>query len=375
MQEGHVICYESRKLNEHEINYVTHDLELAVIVHSLKMWRKYLMGRRFVLMTDHCGLKHLFDQPKFNANQARWMDLLSELDFEIKHIKGKENRVIDALSRSVKMIFLAVVRTYEMDFKETVRNAQETYAFFNTVTSYLKQEPMGIKYEGYHMLDEGLLTYINRFYIPSCDDLKRFIMDELHKRPYTGHPRYPKMITTTRKQFYWHVLKKDIVDYLAKCLGSWKVKVEHRHQTSFLQPLLILEWKWETISMDFITGLPTTAKQNDAIMVVVDKLSNFAHFVPVKSTCKEIDIANIFMKEISRLHGMPREIVSDGDIKFTSSFWKSLMVGFETKFLFTIAYRPQIDGHTERVNQILEDMIRMHVMHQPKKWEDYLPLV
>jgi hypothetical protein len=195
MQEGRVICYESRKLNEHEINYVTHDLELAAIVHALKMWRHYLLGRRFVLMTNHCGLRHLFDQPKLNARQARWMALLSEFDFEIKHIKGKENRVVDALSRSVKMIHLAAVSTCEMDVRERVRNAQETDAFFKTVTSYLKQEPTGIKYEGYQMLDEGLLTYKNILYIPSCDDLKRFIMDELHKRPYTGHPGYQKMIT------------------------------------------------------------------------------------------------------------------------------------------------------------------------------------
>jgi hypothetical protein len=89
MQEGHVICYESRKLNEHEINYVTHDLELAAIVHALKMWRHYLLGRIFVLMTDHSGLRYMFDQPKLNARQARWMALLSEFDFEIKHIKGK----------------------------------------------------------------------------------------------------------------------------------------------------------------------------------------------------------------------------------------------------------------------------------------------
>jgi hypothetical protein len=127
--------------------------------------------------------------------------------------------------------------------------------------------------------------------------------------------------------------------------------------------------------MDFITGLPTSTKHNDAIMVVVDKLSKSAHFIPVKSTCKEIDIANIFMKEIFRLHGMPEEIVSDRDTKFTSNFWKSLMAGLKTKLLFSIAYHPKTDGKTERVNQILEDMLRMHVMHQPKKWKDYLPLV
>jgi hypothetical protein len=98
-------------LNEREINYVTHDLELVYIVHALKMWRHYLLSRRFVLMTDHCGLRHLFDQPKINARQVGWMDLLSEFDFEIKHIKGKETRVVDALSRSVKMIHLEAIST------------------------------------------------------------------------------------------------------------------------------------------------------------------------------------------------------------------------------------------------------------------------
>jgi hypothetical protein len=136
---------------------------------------------------------------KLNGRQNRWMALLSEFDFEIKHIKGKENRVVDALSRIIKTIHLAVVSTCETNVRERIRNAQETYAFFKTITSYLRQEPTGLRYEGYQMLDEGPLTYKNRLYIPNCDDLKRFIMDELHKRPYTGHPGYQKMIMTTRK--------------------------------------------------------------------------------------------------------------------------------------------------------------------------------
>jgi hypothetical protein len=117
-------------LNEHEANYVTHDLELAAIVHALKMWRHYLLRRKFALVTDHSGLRHLFDQPKLNARQARWMDLLSEFDFELKHVKGKENKVPDALSRSTKTIHLAAVSTYETNVKERVRNAQETDTFF-----------------------------------------------------------------------------------------------------------------------------------------------------------------------------------------------------------------------------------------------------
>jgi hypothetical protein len=344
MQEGSVVCYEFQKLNEHEANYVTHDLELAAIVHALKMWRHYLLGRKFILMIDYCGLQHLFDQPNLNARKDRWMALLIDFDFKIKHIKGKENKVADSLNRSMKTIDLTAMSTFETNVRERVNNAQETYTFFQTVTLYLEKEPTGIKYEDYQMIDGILLTYRNRLYIPNCDDLKRFIMDELHKRPYTGHPGYHKMITATRKQFYWPRLKKYIAEYLSKCIEFQQVKEKHRHPEGLLQPLPIPEWKWETISMDFIIGLPTSTKQNDVVMVVVDKLRKSTHFITIKSTCKAIDIANIFMKEIFRLYGMPKEIVSDRDTKFTSNFWKSLMVGLETKLLFSTAYHPQTDG-------------------------------
>jgi hypothetical protein len=177
MQGGSVVCYESQKLNEQEVNYVTHDLELAAMVLALKMWRHYLLGRKFVLMTNHFGLRYLFDQPKLNARQARWMNLLSEFNFEIKHVKGKENKVAGALSRSMKTIHLAAVSTCEMNVKKRVRNAQEIDTFFQPMTLYLEQEPTGIKYEGYQMIDGDLLTYKNRLYVLDCDNLKRFIMD------------------------------------------------------------------------------------------------------------------------------------------------------------------------------------------------------
>jgi hypothetical protein len=118
----------------------------------------------------------------------------------------------------MQVIHLAAVSTCESDIKEKFKSAQETYAFLKTMKSYLEQYPIGLKYEGYQFLNDGLLTYKGRLYIPNCDDLKRFIMDELNKRSYTGYPGYQKMITTIRKLFYWLGLKNDIVDYLAKCL-------------------------------------------------------------------------------------------------------------------------------------------------------------
>ena len=142
-----------------------------------------------------------------------------------------------------------------------------------------------------------------------------------------------------------------------------------------LHPLPIMKWKWEVISMDFTTWLPMRMTQHDSIMVVVDNLSKAAHFTPVKSTYKASDIARIFMKEIFILHWLPKAIVSDRDSKFTSSFWKGLFQDLGTQLNFSIAYHPQANGQMERLNQMLEDMLRMYVMDKLSKWEDYLHLV
>jgi hypothetical protein len=112
IQRDHVVCYESRKLKEHQRNYATHDLELAMIVHVLKMWRNYFMGKKFELRKNHCGLKHLFGQPTLNDRQTRWLEFMSEYDFEIKHIKGKENQVVDALNKRAHEVHIATIIMY-----------------------------------------------------------------------------------------------------------------------------------------------------------------------------------------------------------------------------------------------------------------------
>ena len=151
------------------------------------------------------------------------------------------------------------------------------------------------------------------------------------------------MITKLIKSYYWPNMKNDAAIYIARCFECQQVKTEHQHPVGLLQPLPIPKWKWEIISMDFITGLPKTNKQHDSIMVVVDKLSKAAHFIPVKSTFKAINIADIFMKEIFRLHGISKVVISDRDVKFTSNFWKSLFKGLDTQLNFSIAYHPQTD--------------------------------
>eukprot|EP00253_Pinus_taeda_P016910 PITA_16910 len=170
-------------------------------------------------------------------------------------------------------------------------------------------------------------------------------------------------------------MKKHVAEYLARCLECQQIKTEHQHPAGLLQPLPIPEWKWEIISMDFITGLPKTKRNNDSIMVVVDKLSKAAHFIPVQSTYRVVQIAHIFMQNVFRLHGLPKTIISNRDVKFTSAFWRALFAELGTQLNFSTAYHPQTDGQTERVNQMVEDMLRACVMQKPTQWEDYFHLV
>jgi hypothetical protein len=129
---NHVVCYESRKLKEHDRNYATHDLELTTIVHALKMWRHYLMRKKFELRTDHCGLKHFFRQPTINSRKTGWLEFLSEYDFEIKHIKGKENQVADTLNKRAHEVYIAAIIVCMIDLKEKI------VATTNSDQSYLK---------------------------------------------------------------------------------------------------------------------------------------------------------------------------------------------------------------------------------------------
>jgi hypothetical protein len=217
--------------------------------------------------------------------------------------------------------------------------------------------------------------HTNRIYVPSFRELRNLVLKEMHDVPYAGNPGYQKTITAVRSQFFWPGMKKDAAYYITRCMECQKVKDEHRHPAGLLQPLPIPEKKWEVITMDFITGLPRTNKKHDSIMVVVEKLTKATHCVPVKTTHTMTNIAEIFMKEIARLHGIPRTIISDRDKKFTSNFWRVLFKGFGTNLNFSISYHPQTDGKTKGVNRIIKCMLRMYVMDKPSKWEDYLHLV
>jgi hypothetical protein len=238
----------------------------------------------------------------------------------------------------------------------------------------LREEIEGGKQPEFRIDQEGMLRFRDRLCVPNDAELKRKILDEAHFSLYTIHPGSTKMYHDIKKTFWWTNMKREIAKFVAECDTCQRVKAEHQKPAGFLKPLSIPIWKWEEIGMDFILGLPRTPSGNDAIWVIVDRLTKSAHFIPIKKTFSLEKLAKLYIQEIVSLHGVPLRIVSDRDARFVSRFWQSLQKALGTKLDFSTAYHPQTDGQTERVNQILEDMLRSCALEFQGAWDDYLPL-
>jgi hypothetical protein len=197
-------------LKEHERHYATHDLELEAIVHALRKWRHYLMGKRFELRTDHNGLKYLFDQPTLNVRQSRWLEFLSEYDFDIKHIKGKENKVADALNIRVHEFHATTISMYQSDLKDRIIEATKSDLQYKELVAKLQQGNLQQKIEEYKLDNDEILMYRGRIYVPNSQELKNMILREMHNAPYAGHPGYQKTIAVVKSQYYWPDMKKEV---------------------------------------------------------------------------------------------------------------------------------------------------------------------
>jgi hypothetical protein len=280
----------------------------------------------------HNGLKDLFDQPTLNARQSRWLEFLCEYDFDIKHIKGKENKLVYALSRRVHELHATTISMYQTDIKRKILEAASAYLQYRELVVKLQQDktPQGV--EDYKLEIDGILLYKNIVYVPNVHGLKLAILREMHNVPYDGHPGYQSIVAAVKSHYFWPGMKKEIAEYITRCMECQKIKAEHRHPTRLLQPLPILDWKWEVVTMDFIIGLPRIGKKHDSIMV---------------DTHKATEVADIFMKEVARLHGIPKTIVSDRDPQFASNLWKGLFKGFRTNLNFNTTYHHESYGKTD----------------------------
>jgi hypothetical protein len=176
-----------------------------------------------------------------------------------------------------------------------------------------------------------------------------------------SHPGFQKTYMAIKRHYYWQEMKADIKNYVERCLKCQVSKIEQVKNPGLLQQLGIPNLKFESISRDFIVGLPKTQAGFDSILVVDDWLTKIAHFIPTVSNVTASGVAELFMRNVFKFHGMPSEIISDRDRKFVTEFWTTLFKMFGTKIKLSTAYHPKTNGQTKWTNRTLEDMLRMYV--------------
>ena len=194
--------------------------------------------------------------------------------------------------------------------------------------------------EDFKINSEGILCFRGRYCVPDVPDLRLTILREAYSSPYAMHPGGNKMYRDLRELYWWAGLKRDITEFVSKCLTCQQVKAEHQVPSGLLQPIRIPQWKWERIAMDFVSGLPLTPTKKDSVWVIVDRLTKSAHFIPVRVDYSLQRLAKLYISEIVRLHGVPVSIISDRYPRFTSRFWKSLHEALGSRLDFSTAYHP-----------------------------------
>ncbi|TYK14931.1 DNA/RNA polymerases superfamily protein [Cucumis melo var. makuwa] len=258
----------------------------------------------------------------------------------VKHFgKGKANVVTDALSRKsrlpksalygIRVALLSELRVSKA--VETVEDSGSVIAQFQ-VRSSLVAEIVRRQSED------------RRLCVPNISKLKNYILEEAHSSAYAMHPSSTKMYKTLKKTYWWPGMKQEIVEYVDRCLICQHVKPVRQRPEGFLHPLLVPEWKWEHITMDFMFGLPRTSSGHDGIWVIVDRLTKSVRFIPVKATSTLDQLAKLYVDKIVSKYRVPVSIVSDRDPRFTSKFWPSLQKAMGTGLKFSTSFHPQTDG-------------------------------
>lgn len=267
--------------------------------------------------------------------------MVNDYDCKILYYPGKANVVADALSRKrdesqkgmlsqhlvrdFAKLNLEVVTTPETEaiisalvvrpmLQNIIIMAQTKDGFLEKMRNNMVTKDV----EGFSILSDGTLVYKGRICVPKDEVLRTEILDKAHRSVYVAHPGSTKMHRDLKRRFWWRGMKGFIAKYVERCLAC------HQRPSGLLKPLEISEWKWEHFTIDFVVRHHRTMKGNDAVWVIVDRLTKSSHFVPICMTYTTEQFTQLYVREIVCLHGVPTFIISDRDPSFTSKFWESL---------------------------------------------------
>ena len=415
LQHGKPIAFESKKLTQTETNWMTGDQELWAVVHALKTWRCYLEGIPFKVITDHNPNTHLQTVSSLSRRQARWAEYLQRFQFTWEYRPGRTN-VADPLSRHpdfmLNLIKLASAKTRsgntphsphtsirKRKLKQPIDKSpiMETASlesptdFTPTVGSKTVIDDSDIVHliqTGYeidkwfadkantnnlrHM--NGLWYHGQGLVVPDAYNLRQKILYELHDAAYSGHGGITKTYRAVLRVFWWPHLKDHVTEYVRTCTSCQRNKSSNLKPGGLLQSLPIPTYPWESISMDYITELPKTKDGYNAILVFVDRLTKMTHLCKCTTNVDSLGTAQLFVEHVWKYHGTPEHIVSDRGSTFVGKFMTEVIRLIGAKHNRSTAFHPQTDGQTERVNRVLEDMLRHYVGETDHtEWDICLP--
>lgn len=344
---------------------------MAILL-AVDHWRSYLQYGEFIIRTDQCSLIHLGDQRLATPWQQKAMTKLLGLQYKLQYKKGSDNKAADALSRYPQTdpmqicALSAVVPLWLNEVQEGYKTDPATEQLLTQVLLSPDQYP-------HYTMQQGVLLYKGRILVGSNPALQHRILTALHASAIGGHSGIQVTYSRVKWLFAWTGLKRAVQTFVTDYDVCKHAKSERMHYPGLLQPLPVPDQAWETMSLDFIEGLPKSSGF-DCILVVVDKFSRYAHFLGLAHPFTAFDVAFLYLNNVYKLHGLPLAIISYRDRIFTSALWTELFHLAHTQLQMSSAYHPQTDGQTERVNQCLETFLRCFVHACPSHWSRWLAL-